>query len=127
MNISTVPTAAQIAGLAIVRDEFNARVAEADQLTSEQFAAKEFTALANQWAARALAIPAFAFVQRFTATEYATIVTAAQGNADLAGYLALLAQHPVVNLDDPRTIGGLELLEGAGILAPGRAAQILAP
>lgn len=78
------------------------------------------------------------FRKRFTLQEKVRIEMAAIDNpnasfdvraqsAALRVYLADLASvKDSVDLSDPITIGGVMLLESAGILEPGRAAQILA-
>lgn len=70
-------------------------------------------------------ITAYAFMMRFTAVERAAIRAAAAGNADLADLYDRQKAAQTINLDDAEVIGGLAMLEGAGILAAGRAAEIL--
>lgn len=67
-----------------------------------------------------------AFLNRFTAEERIGIRTAAQSNVAIADYLAMLDAAQDVDLTDARTIGGVRALEAAGLIAAGRAAQILA-
>lgn len=70
------------------------------------------------------------YLRRFTQAERIAIRTAAAGSAVLDDYLKLLdatiAQGGIVNLDDPDTIAAVNLLEQANLLAPGRAAEVLA-
>jgi hypothetical protein len=66
------------------------------------------------------------FQMRFTADERVAIRTAAQTSGTIADYLGLLNAAPVVNLTDPLTTGGVQHLEAAGLIAQGRAAEILA-
>jgi hypothetical protein len=65
------------------------------------------------------------FLDLFTVTEYATIKAAAAANATLDYYWQKLMVAESVYLSDPQTIGGINLLEQAGLIAPGRAAEIL--
>lgn len=66
------------------------------------------------------------FLNRFTADERIAIRAAAQSNAAIADYLAMLEAAQNVSLTDPRTISGAQALETASLIASGRAAQILA-
>ena len=68
------------------------------------------------------------FLNLFTSAERVGILTAAQSNMQVADWLNLLnhVQPPGVHLDDPKTIAGVEALQTAGLIAAGRAAQILA-
>lgn len=71
------------------------------------------------------------FRDRFTMDEKRAIYTAAQSSVDVRIWLDdLNAATPesdgtAVDLDDPRTVSGVQALESAGLLAAGRAAQIL--
>jgi hypothetical protein len=66
------------------------------------------------------------FLNRFTAEERIGIRTAAQASPAIADYLAMLDAAQDVSLIDPRTIGGVQALEAAGLIGEGRAAEILA-
>jgi hypothetical protein len=66
------------------------------------------------------------FLKRFTPTEYAAIKTAANANATLDWYWQQFLLAEFIDLADPDTVAGIQMLEGAGLLAPGRAAEILA-
>ncbi len=72
------------------------------------------------------------YMQRFTDDEMAGIYSAAKISIQMEVWLAKFnATTPEldgtsVDLDDPRTIGGLLAMEAAGLLATGRAAEILA-
>jgi len=70
------------------------------------------------------------YLRRFSQVERIAIRSAAAGSAVLDDYLKLLditiAQGGVVNLDDPDTIAAVGLLEMVGLIAPGRAAEVLA-
>lgn len=65
-----------------------------------------------------------AFVQRFTAAEYGAIRAAAEQSAEVNGLIQQLIDSPTVVLSDPRILPALELLTAAGLLAPGRIAEI---
>lgn len=63
---------------------------------------------------------------RFTSEERAAIRAAALTNGAVADLCAMTDKADTIHFDDPLTIGGLAQLEAAGLLAPGRAAEILA-
>lgn len=63
---------------------------------------------------------------RFTSEERAAIRAAALVNGAVADLCAMTDKAEMIHFDDPLTIGGLAQLEAAGLLAPGRAAEILA-
>lgn len=72
------------------------------------------------------------YMQRFTDAEMAGIYSAAKSSIAVEVWLAKFnATTPEpdgtsMDLDDPRTIGGLQALEAAGLIGVGRAAEILA-
>ena len=70
------------------------------------------------------------YLRRFTQAERITIRAAASQSPELDDYLKLLditiAQGGVINLNDPDTIAAVGLLEAVGLIAPGRAAEVLA-
>lgn len=65
------------------------------------------------------------FLRRFTAEERVAIRTVAKSNVQIEDYLALLELADEVNTRDSDTRGGVQMLEAAGLLAAGRAAEIL--
>ena len=78
------------------------------------------------------------FRNRFTAQEKALLELAAMDDpsaepaqrlqsASLRAYLADLAAAEFVDLAEQSTVAGINALEAAGILAEGRAAEVLAP
>ena len=78
------------------------------------------------------------FRNRFTAQEKALLELAAMDDpsaepaqrlqsASLRAYLADLAAAEFVDLADASTVAGVQALEAAGLLAQGRAAEMLAP
>ena len=66
------------------------------------------------------------FLRLFTQAERITIRQAAKVNPQVEDYQDMLNQAVIVRLSDPDIQTGIPALEAAGILAPGRAAQILA-
>lgn len=78
------------------------------------------------WAAQfAIAtITSAAFVLRFTPAEITAITASADANVQ--GYLQQLNTHPNVVLTDDLTTQGVAYLQSVGLIAAGRAAQILA-
>ena len=83
------------------------------------------------WAPDAVQVPAprllthEQFIQRFTAAEWEAMTTAARSNAAMDAWMRRFTLAAFVNLDDPATAAGVQALELAGILANGRAAQVL--
>jgi hypothetical protein len=71
-------------------------------------------------------------MNRFTDDELAAIYTAAKSVMQVEVWLAKFnaatpdADGTSIGLDDPRTIEGLQGIEASGLLAAGRAAEILA-
>jgi hypothetical protein len=71
-------------------------------------------------------------MNRFTDTELANIYSAAKSSVMVEVWLEKLnaaspeADGTSVDLDDPRTVAGIQLLEAGGLIAVGRAAEILA-
>ena len=66
-----------------------------------------------------------AFVRRFSVSEYAGILAAAEQNPQVAELVMLLLETPYVALDDARLEPGLQLLAAGGLLAPERVAELL--
>jgi hypothetical protein len=69
-------------------------------------------------------ITSAAFIARFSPAEYAGVI-AASSNPAVAELVDQLTSTPNVALDDPRLAPGLSLLAAAGILQPGRVAELL--
>ena len=65
------------------------------------------------------------YLRRFTQDERIAIRTAAKQVPALDDYLELLALATEVRSDDPDIVGALTMLEGAGLIAAGRAQEIL--
>ena len=66
------------------------------------------------------------FLLKFTPAEYAAISAAAKVDSTIDYYWTLFMVAENVLRTDPATIGGINALESAGLLATGRAAEILA-
>jgi hypothetical protein len=71
-------------------------------------------------------ITKLAFLNRMTSSERIGIREAAKVSPAIHDYMAMLDAAQDVDLTDPRTIGGVQALEGAGLIGEGRAAEILA-
>jgi len=65
------------------------------------------------------------YMNLFADTELSGIYAAAKVNVAIEVLLEKFKLASEINLDDPQTIGGLYALESAGLLAVGRAAEIL--
>lgn len=66
------------------------------------------------------------YMDRFTDAELANIYPAAKSSVQVEVWLEKFKLASEINLDDQRTIDGLNSLEVAGLLAAGRAQEILA-
>lgn len=69
----------------------------------------------------------YEFLKRFTSVERKAINAAAKVNADIEDFKTLLDAAQEVDCGNEDTVAGVNALEAAGILAAGRAAQILNP
>jgi len=65
------------------------------------------------------------YLRRFTQDERIAIRTAAKQVPALEDYLQLMELATEVRSDDPDVVSALEMLEGAGLIGTGRAAEIL--
>jgi len=70
-------------------------------------------------------ISRLAFKLRMTANERKAIRVASESNADLYDFMDLLSDSTYIDLTRPETIQGIQTLEAAGLLATGRADEIL--
>jgi len=68
----------------------------------------------------------FQFMSRFTVEERVAITTASTQSPALADWVALFKLTEEMNLNDPQTIAGVQMLEAGGIIGVGRANEILA-
>lgn len=67
------------------------------------------------------------FMRRFTNAELAGILVTAQSVPLIAVYIKKLDAAISISLEDPDTIAGVQALESGGLLAAGRAVEILTP
>ena len=65
------------------------------------------------------------YLRRFTVDERVVIRAAAEQNAVLADYLQLMELAQDINTSDADTIASVTMLEQAGLIAAGRAQEIL--
>lgn len=65
------------------------------------------------------------FLKLFTPDEYSAIKNAAAVNSTLDYYWQQFMLAEFVAMDDPDTIGGINMLKAAGLIATGRADEIL--
>lgn len=66
------------------------------------------------------------YLRRFTSEERIAIRQAAKVTPVLEDYLAMLELAQDINLDDVDTVAAVQMLESAGLIAAGRAAEVLA-
>lgn len=99
-----------------------------------EFATHEHTALAEEAPAAPVGprrLTKLAFVGRL-GDDFATILAASKHSIQVEMFVRMLdwatpdADGTSVDLDDPRVIGALQALEDAGLIASGRAREILA-
>lgn len=95
--------------------------------TPEAIAAEFLTTQGNSYAElfKIGVITSAAFIRRFTATEYATILAAAEQSPDVAALVDELTASPNVALNDPRLGPGLQQLAAAGLIASERIPELL--
>lgn len=65
------------------------------------------------------------YLRKFNQEERIAIRSAAEVSPQLQDYMAMLELSEEINLDDPDTIAAVNMLEMAGLIAAGRAAEIL--
>ncbi len=66
------------------------------------------------------------YMNRFTDTELAVIYTAAKSSVVVEVWLEKFKLATDINLDDARTVAGVQALEAGGLIHEGRSAVILA-
>jgi hypothetical protein len=127
--------------------QFTIEITDAAKLTGLQRAAATYNTLNPattktdaeflQWTienqmseyARALTKPVITkleFLERFTAEERVAIRTAAQSSIAIQDYLELVNVCDSIDLTYGTTKAGVQALENAGLIAPGRSVEILA-
>ena len=67
-----------------------------------------------------------AYLGLFTQEERVAIRVAAGSSPELYDYLAMLELAEEIDLDDPDTVGAVNMLEMVGLIAAGRADEVLA-
>jgi hypothetical protein len=65
------------------------------------------------------------FLRLFKTEERITLRTVAKTNPVVEDYMQLLELAEEINLDDEDTVGGVQMMEQAGLLGEGRAAEVL--
>lgn len=65
------------------------------------------------------------FLKKFTADEYADIKAASASNSTVDYYWQQFILAEEIVMSDPDTMGGIRTLEAIGLLAPGRADEII--
>ena len=71
-------------------------------------------------------ITSAAFIARFTPSEYAAILEAAETLPEVQAQLDMLLSEPMVNFYDPRVLIGLQELEAAGLITFSRIEELMA-
>jgi len=118
------PLPAELVGLA---DESLADLDQALDPTPEQFVGKGYLPIEPAPPPPpSVILSSYEFLLLFTSAERIAILTAGQASMAIADWLNMLNHVPAVHLDDANTIAGVEALQTAGLIAGGRAAQILA-
>lgn len=115
-------TSPDVAALQAECNDYN--TANATSLTVEEFVQQVLQARAAANRARYGTITPYAFVERFSPKEYAAI-RAAAADERVAALLKRLGEVQEVHLFSEEVAKGLTLLEGAGLIGPGRAAEIM--
>lgn len=70
-------------------------------------------------------ITKLAMIERFTEDEYEGILLAAKSDVQVQGWLDRFAAATQINLDDPRTVSGMDLLVSKNLLTAEREVEIL--
>jgi hypothetical protein len=103
------------------------RVVIADQAFMDAQHPGDYTLLGADPVQPVTTISRYAFRQRFTPTEQAAIYTAAASSVQIQAWLDDVQSLDDVDLTLPVLLANLQALEAATLIAPGRAAQIVAP
>ena len=91
-----------------------------DTVSSAAFAVTEADRTSSQVSSR------LSFINRFTDAEMIGMVTAARASPAIEAFLLKWQVASNVSVSNPITQGGVQTLEVAGLIGPGRAAEILA-
>lgn len=70
-------------------------------------------------------ITKIAMITRFTDSEFTGVLAASKTDVEVEGWYARFSAASQINLDDSRTIGGIDLLVSKNLLTQARATQIL--
>lgn len=70
-------------------------------------------------------ITKLAMITRFTDAEYTGILAAAKTDVEVQGWLDRFYAANTINLDDYRTVSGMDLLVSKGLITQARANEIL--
>ena len=123
---------AQLADLAAVLAEREAVRRSSDAAEAAVLALTDAAAvLAFTWAPDAVPVPAprllthEQFIRRFAPAEWEAMTAAARASTAMDAWMRRFTLAAFVNLDDPATAAGVQALELAGILANGRAAEVM--
>lgn len=90
-----------------------------------------FTPAASPAAPGSRRITKLDLINRLTDAEYIGILTAAKSSVEVEAWVKKLEMSTpdpdgtAIDLDDPRTIAGVQGLEDSGLIGPGRAAIVL--
>lgn len=121
----SIDSVARLTALARARSAYNARNSEVTEAQFVQMLVDgQLDSLVKAYVTTT--VTRLAFMQRLTADERIAIRTAAQSNAAVQDYLELLNVSEEVDVTHPTTVAGVQQLEASGLLAAGRAAEILA-
>jgi len=122
----------QLADVAAVLAEREAVRRSSDAAEAAVLALQDVAAVqAFAWAPDAVPVPAprllthERFIQRFTPSEWEAMTAAARSNAAMDAWMRRFSLATFVSIEDPATVAGVHALELAGILAPGRANEVL--
>ena len=122
----------QLADVAAVLAEREAVRRSSDAAEAAVLALQDVAAVqAFAWAPDAVPVPAprllthERFIQRFTPSEWEAMTAAARSNAAMDAWMRRFSLATFVSIEDPATVSGVHALELAGILAPGRATEVL--
>ena len=122
----------QLADVATVLAEREAVRRSSDAAEAAVLALPDVAAVrAFTWAPDAVPVPAprllthEQFIRRFTPAEWEAMTAAARASTAIDAWMRRFTLATVVSLDDPATAAGVQALELAGILAAGRADEIL--
>lgn len=125
-NYTITTNAAQEAGIAVIRDAYNAAQLAANPafvaLTSGQYLAMLVAPMLKSWQDNAGVIPTSQFVLRFTGAELNAIQASAV--PAVVAFVNLVKGARSIDLTDAATVAGLTTLVGAGLLTAPRATAI---